>query len=520
MRNVAGGIAFKGNSGEGQILAAVWLVMVLLAGCMTVGPNYTPPDPHVPEKWSAEVPGDLSDAPPDIHTSTQWWSSLNDPVLTNLITRAVDGNFDVRKARARLRETRARWGISRSDRFPTLKTSGSATLSRTSSETGGSRERKLFESGFDATWELDLFGGVQRSIEAAEAELEASLEDVRDVLVSLEAEVALNYVEVRLFQNRLSIAAESLELQEETCRLTAWRHQAGLTSQLDVDQARSNLEETRSQIPSLQTGLDQALNRLAVLLGENPGSLNQELSPQAPIPVTSMETAIGVPAEVLRRLPTVRRAERRLAAQTAQVGLAYADLYPKFTLTGSIGLESLSLPDLFSAPGRSLRIGPNFSWILFDAGRLRQNIEVRGALQEQALLNYELAVLTALEDVENALTAYAREQVRKKSLQEAAQAAQSAMDLARSQYSSGLIDFQAVLDSQRSWLSLKNQLAVNEGNITSNLIRLYKALGGGWTSLETAVHSPSTLPVPSTPALSPEERGSEGEKGVNDCPGE
>ncbi|MGA1876294.1 MAG: efflux transporter outer membrane subunit, partial [bacterium] len=345
-------MAFKENSGEGRILAAVWLIMALLAGCMTVGPNYTPPDLRVPETWNTELPGDVRSAPPDIYTSAQWWSSLNDPMLTSLITRAVDNNLDVRKAQARLREVRARWGISRSDRYPTLKTSGSASLSRTSSETGGSRERKLFETGFDATWELDLFGGVHRSIEAAEAELEASREDLGDVLVSLEAEVALNYVEVRLFQNRLSIAKESLELQEETCQLTEWRCQAGLTSQLDVDQARSNLEETRSQIPSLQTGLDQALNRLAVLLGENPGSLNRELSPQAPIPVTSMEMAIGVPAEVLRRLPTVRRAERQMAAQTARVGLAYADLYPRFTLTGSIGLESLSLPDLFSSPGR------------------------------------------------------------------------------------------------------------------------------------------------------------------------
>jgi NodT family efflux transporter outer membrane factor (OMF) lipoprotein len=265
--------------------------------------------------------------------------------------------------------------------------------------------------------------------------------------------------------------------------LTRWRLEAGLISQLDVEQARTSLEQTRSQIPTLEAGLEQAMNRLAVLMGENPGSVNDILREYAPIPLAPAEITVGVPAETLRRIPGVRRAERQLAAQTAQVGAARAQLYPQFALAGSIGVEALSLKGLFTAGTQVFRIGPSVSWSIFDAGRIRQNIEVRNALQEQALITYEQAVLTALQDAEDALVAYAKEHVRRQSLEEASQAAQRAMDLARDQYSSGLIDFQVVLDTQRSLLSLQDQLAASNAATTSDLIRLYKALGGGWTPL-------------------------------------
>jgi len=306
---------------------------------------------------------------------------------------------------------------------------------------------------------------------------------MRDVLVSLLAEVALNYVDVRSFQNRISIAKTNLAAQEETYHITQWRFEAGLTSQLDVEQARSNLAQTRSQIPALEAGLEQAMNLIAVLLGENPGSVHKELAEPSPIPVTPVEIAVGVPADALRRIPSVRSAERKLAVQTAQVGVVAAERYAQFTLVGSIGLEALSLHNLFSAASRTWRIGPNLSWTLFDAGRVRQNIEVQNALQEQALIEYEGAVLAALQDVENALVAYAKEQARRQSLEDSVQAAERAADLARNQYSSGLTDFQAVLTAQRSLLSIQDQLAVSNSSITSDLIRLYKALGGGWQSM-------------------------------------
>ncbi|MCJ7596539.1 MAG: efflux transporter outer membrane subunit, partial [Desulfobacterales bacterium] len=313
--------------------------------------------------------------------------------------------------------------------------------------------------------------------------LQASQEGLRDVLVSLVAEIGLNYVEVRTYQARLAVAEANLKSQEETLDLTRWRYEAGLSDELAVEQARYNLENTRSQIPTLRTGLEGAKNRIAVLLGEPPGAVRAEMERPMPVPVTPLEVTVGVPADTLRHRPDIRRAERELAAQTARVGVATADLYPKLTLSGSIGLESLSLGRLLISGTRNSSIGPRLTWRIFDAGAVRQNIEVQSALQEQALVQYETAVLSALEEVENALVAYANEQVRRQSLAAATQAAKRAAGLARDRYASGLIDFQVVLDAERSLLTLQGQLAQSDGAVTSNLITLYKALGGGWTSL-------------------------------------
>lgn len=458
------------------------VMMSVFAGCAAVGPDYAPPDASSPEVWHTQLKGGLIVEGLDKRALAGWWSTLDDPVLTNLIEWAVAGNLGLKEARARVREARARRGISEAHRFPTIDASGSAKLSRSSEETGSGRERELYAAGFDAIWELDLFGGKQRAVEAAEAELQASEEDMRDVLVSLLAEVALNYIEVRSFQTRLSVAEASLDAQKEICDLTRWRFQAGLTSQLDVEQAKYSLEQTRAQIPGLQTSLEQAKNRLAVLVGRHPGTLREALAKRKAIPVAPLDVAIGVPADVLRRRPDIRRAERQLAAQTAQIGVATADLYPKFTLLGSIGLEALAVNNLFKTGSRTHSIGPTITWPLFDAGAIRSNIEVQSALQEQALIRYEAAVLTALEEVENALVAFAEEQNRRQSLTLATEAAQRAVELARNQYSSGLIAFGDVLTAQRSLLSLQDQLAVSEGEVTSNLIALYKTLGGEWTS--------------------------------------
>ncbi len=319
-------------------------------------------------------------------------------------------------------------------------------------------------------------------MEAAGADLQASQEDLRNVLVSLLAEVALNYLDVRTFQVRLAVAEANLEAQSETYQLTQWRYEAGLSDELAVQQARYNLESTRSQIPTLRTGLEEAMNRIAVLLGEQPGKVHTELEKREPIPVPPLKVAVGVPADLLRRRPDVRQAERQLAAQTARIGVATADLYPKFTLSGSIGLEALSLSNRPPA-GLTLSGGPQITWAIFKAGAIRQNIEVQSALQEQALIQYEAAVLGALEEVENALVAYAEEQRRRDDLREATEAAQKAVDLAQHKYQAGLTDFNNVLDAQRSLLSFQEQLAQSDGTVTSNLVRLYKALGGGWTSM-------------------------------------
>jgi len=458
------------------------LALLTFAGC-AVGPDYAKPDIPAPVGWSRDLRGGLTAEQPDRERLAQWWTTLGDPDLSSLIERAIAGNLDVKQARARVREARAKRGVAEADLFPTINITGSATRSRSSEQSGTGETRELYKTGFDASWEIDVFGRVRRSVEAAQGDLEASEADYHDVLVSLLAEVALNYVEARTLQAQLQVAEDNLKAQMETLQLTEWRFEAGLISRLDVEQAKSNLENTRAQLPKLRSGIEEAKNRLAVLLGVFPGALEGQLWARKPIPETPLEVAVGVPAEVLRRRPDVRRAERQLAAQTARVGVATADLYPRFSLPGSIGLEALSNNNLFSTGSRIWSIAGSFAWAIFKGGAIRQNIEVQNALQEQALEQYEATILAALEEVENALVGYAEEQERRQALSEATQAAERAAELARDQYASGLIDFQSVLDAERSLLSFQDQLAQSKGQVTSNLIGLYKALGGGWAPL-------------------------------------
>jgi len=459
------------------------LAILILTGCATVGPDYLPPKTLVSKDWHTQLKGGLATGVMGPQTLAAWWTTLNDPTLSSLVERAAAGNLDLKKAWARVREARARRGVTKAELFPTLDATGSASWSRSSKDTGTAKTSDIYSASFDAGWELDIFGGVRRSVEAAEADLQANYEDLRNVLVSLLGEVALNYIEVRTFQARLTVAEANLEAQKETYQLTLWRYQAGLTDELAVEQARYNLENTRSQIPTLRIGLEEAKNRLAVLLGEQPGTIHKELEERNPIPVPPLEVAIGVPADVLRQRPDLRKAERQLAAQTARVGVATADLYPKFTLGGSIGLETLSLSNLSSSGSWTLSGGPRITWPIFKAGAIRQKIEIQSALQEQYLIAYEATVLSSLEEVENALLAYAEEQHRRDGLRKATEAAQKAVELAQQKYQAGLTDFSNVLDAERSLLSLQDQLVQSEGKISSNLVRLYKALGGGWTSL-------------------------------------
>jgi outer membrane protein, multidrug efflux system len=461
----------------------IGLVALILSGCFLVGPDYKTPDLPVPAQWSRTVQGSATTPDSDPQALAQWWGTLGDPDLSNLIERATAGNLDLKTAQARVREARARRGIAQAGLFPTLNAGGSATRSRGSEQTGSGESRDLYRLGFDASWELDIFGRVRRSVEAAQGDLEASEADYHDVLVTLVAEVALNYVDARTLQSQLQVAEENLKTQQETLQLTQWRFEAGLVSRLDVEQARSNLESTRAQLPNLRSAIEEAKNRLAVLLGAFPGALEAQLGPRRPIPEAPMEAAIGVPADTLRRRPDVRRAERQLAAQTARIGVATADLYPTFSLPGSIGLETLTTNNFFDSANRAWAIAGNFAWPIFRGGAIRQNIEVQNALQEQAFSQYEGTIRTALEDVENALVAYGEEQERREALAQATDAARLAAELARNQYASGLIDFQSVLDAERSLLTFEDQLVQSRGQVTLNLISLYKALGGGWTPM-------------------------------------
>lgn len=468
-----------------------WILPVLslfiITGCITVGPDYKRPSTALSKEWRTNLEGGLKAGEVDVKTLSAWWNAFNDSKLSSLIDRAISGNLDLRQAKARVREARARRGVAQAGLFPTLQADGSATRSKSREDTGTgkvSETRDLYSAGFDTNWEIDIFGGVRRSVEAAEADFEASREDVRDVLVTLIAEVALNYIDLRTMQSRIDVAENNLQTQSETCQLVLWQYQAGLSDGLAYQQATYNLETTRAQLPTLRTGREEAINRIAVLLGEQPGEVHQELQQQESIPTASLEVAVGVPADVLRHRPDVRRTERELAAQSARIGVATADLYPKFTLNGSIGLETLSLPGMPSTHTNAMTGGPQVSWAIFKGGAIRQNIEIQTALQEQARISYEATILTALEEVENALTACAEEQLRKKHLQEATRAAVNAVELSQYKYQAGLTDFSNVLISERSLLSLQDQLAQSSGTVAANLVGLYKALGGGWETLE------------------------------------
>jgi NodT family efflux transporter outer membrane factor (OMF) lipoprotein len=468
--------------------------LLLLAGCRSVGPDYVLPEAELPTEWHAAVEMGLVPTPPDAQSLAHWWTFFDDPALSSLIQRAVDGNLNLLAAQARVREARARRGIAQADYYPALDGTASATKSRASDNLGGGRRSDLYAAGFDSAWELDVFGGVRRSVEAADADLAASHEDLGHVLVTLLAETALNYIDVRTLQTRLAVAQANARAQEETYELTRSRYEAGLTDELAVQSALYTLAGTQAQIPALRTALQGAMNRLAVLLGVQPGVLQNELETPDEIPMPPVDVAVGVPADTIRHRPDVRRAERQLAAQTARIGVATADLYPRFRLLGTLGYEAFSTDELFSSRSLAWRIGPRVSWRLFSGGAVRRNIEVQSARQEQALAQYEATVLSALEEAENALTAYVGEQLRRDSLVTATRAANQAYQLARDQYQAGLVDFNDVLITQRSLLSFEDQLAQSTGVVTANMVRIYKSLGGGWTAGQAT--DPAGMPPP------------------------
>ena len=401
---------------------------------------------------------------------------LDDSTLDQLVMLAIENNLDLEQGRSRVREARAQRNITAASGAPALNATASAQRLKTGEEPSGS----LYSSGFDAAWELDVFGRVRRSVEASSAELDATVESLRNVQVSLLAELALNFIDVRSFQSRLRLAEENVKLQEETYKMVNSRMDLGLATILDMRDVESNLANYKAQVPPIKTSLSQAMHRIAVLIGQKPGTLNDVLSAPGIIPVAPLEIPIGIPADLLRRRPDIRIAERELAAQTARVGVAMAELYPRFTLNGSLSFHSTDSANLFTSMSRLLSFGPSLQWNIFDAGSVRNNIIVQNERQKQALLEYEKSVLTALEEVENAMVAYARELDRLENLKKAVSAATESVHFSESMYKDGLTDFSRVLDAQRNLFTQEDQLADSDAEITRNLIRLYKALGGGW----------------------------------------
>ncbi len=506
-------------------LTGLALAATALAGCK-VGPDYHTPDRPMPGAWGetqtiepatrptttssksstptsvidARGPGDLMD----------WWKRFNDPILNDLIANALKSNLTLQTAQERIVQARAQRRITRSQLFPQVDATGSYRRVRNStgsfnsvntgtgsgtstthtsgtviSSSGGrssaaGRSFDSFQAGFDASWEIDIFGGTRRAVEAADYNIQAAIEDRRDVEVTLIAEVARTYIDLRGFQQEIKIAYDNLQAQNTTLELTRAKLRAGAATELDASQGEANVATTASTIPTLQIEARRSLHALAVLLGQDPMTLSNRLGDPRPIPPVPLSIPVGLPAELLRQRPDIRRSERQLAAATAQIGVATAELYPAFSLTGSLGLASAQFKSFGNAGSRFWSIGPSVSWPIFDAGRIRGNINVQSSLQRQALLSYQQTVLTALQETEDALTAYEQEQARRQTLWQAVQANARAAKLARQLYEAGRGDFLTVLDAERQLYNVQDQMVQSDRAVSENLVALYKALGGGW----------------------------------------
>jgi len=461
---------------------ALVVATLVLGGCLPlVGPDYEEPAAPLASEWM-----DLGD--PELKREaadySAWWTVFEDPELDTLIERAYEQNLSLRIAGIRVLQAQAARGISIGELYPQLQQAvGSAdrvALSKQTAIPTSDRHFSDWRSGIDAAWELDLWGRFRRGIEAADASLLATVASYDDVLVSLVAEVAAAYVEIRTFQERLAAVRENVQVQERSYQIADVRFRNGAVSELDVQQAKSLLRDTQAQIPQLESSIRQAENTLSFLLGMPPRDLRDLLGDAKPIPEPPAQVAVGIPAELLRRRPDIRAAEREVAAQSARIGVAASELYPHFALTGSVGLAADNFDDMFSSGSFEGFGGPGFNWSVLNYGRLRNNVRVQDAAYQQRVVNYENAVLRAQREVEDAIAAYLGSKDEVVFLSEGAQAAGRSVDLAALQYREGAVDYSRVLDSQTIKTRVDDRLASTLGVVDLSLIALYKALGGGW----------------------------------------
>jgi NodT family efflux transporter outer membrane factor (OMF) lipoprotein len=417
-----------------------------------------------------------------------WWSVFQDPILDQLIDNAYQQNLTLRVAGMRVLEARSQLGVARGNLFPQQQQStGSFSRSQFSENSFPFGEIPLAKTafdtwslGYDAAWELDFWGRFRRGIESAEADFNAQIENYDDALVILQAEVAATYVQTRTLQKRIELARQNVELQEKTFRIIQDRVDVGAGEELDLQQARSTLVTTKALVPALQTQLRQTQNRLCTLLGVPPYDMQMEFSDAADVPSAPPEIAVGIPAELLRRRPDVRRAEREAAAQCARIGIAESELYPHISISGNVAFEAESFSNLIEVGSIAGSVGPSFRWNILNYGRIINNVDVQDARFQQLVLKYQETVLRAHEEVENSINAYLREQEQVVLLEEGVEATSRALELATLKYEQGLVDFQRVIDSQRLLVQQQDALANTRGNVALNLIAVFKALGGGW----------------------------------------
>jgi multidrug efflux system outer membrane protein len=464
---------------ERQIAAVV--LPVILAGC-AVGPNYKPPQTSVAASF-ANTPTNTVGA--DEMALATWWKGFEDANLDDLVARAIAHNHNLRIATANLKEARALRRLAVFDLAPTVQGSASYSdflLSKAAAPPGTPRilrQSELYDAGFDATWEIDLFGRVLRSVQAANAGLAATEATRLDVLVSVVAEVARNYFELRGAQNQLAVAHRNADVQTETLKVTQARLEGGRGTDFDVSRSRSLLNLTLSTIPPLEGGIQKTIHQLAVLTGRQPTTLTAELYTPAPLPSAMPALAVGNPELLLRRRPDIRAAERSLAASTARIGVEMADLFPRVVFVGSVALQADTFAGLGKGGSDAWNFGPRISWAALDLGRVQARIRAADARAEASLAFYELTVITALEETENALVDFGHEQSKQQFLQESAQASQQASDLAHQRYEAGVSDFLSVLDAERTLLEAQDRFAASQTRTATALVAVYKALGGG-----------------------------------------
>ena len=465
-----------------RIFGLSFLYVTVLSAC-AVGPDYKTPVTDVPQTFAHAVHSEFSGQGVEV----SWWKLFDDQELTALVDQAVRHNRDLQAARANLREARALYMEAGLNLAPIVSSHANYTdqnrsVGALNNRAFVPRELKLYNIGFDAFWEVDIFGRVRRNVEASGDEVEAQEAGLRDVGVSLIAEVARNYFELRGLQNQLAVAKKNAENQTQTLEITRVRLETGRGTELDTSRARAQLDSTRAIIPTLESAIYQAIHRLGVLTGQRPDALIKKLEQPAPLPRIPETIRIGNPAELLRRRPDIGIAERTLAAATARIGVATADLFPRVTFVGTIALEASTLSGIGAAGSDTYFAGPRISWAALDLGRVYARIKAADASAEASLAQYEQTVLNALEETENALVNYNRERARQALLASATQASERAVELAHLRFGKGMTDFLTVLDAELRLLQDQDRLAQSETATATALAALYKALGGGWES--------------------------------------
>jgi len=502
-----------------RMTLAAFSVAALLAGC-TVGPNYKAPDTSTPAQFKEAAPtssaiGGLADQtvminskraaattasasgaattmPATLAATTEpinlerWWYSFNDTELDKLIAESLKANYTVAIAISKVRQARDERIVIAAPIFPQLNVDGSYDRSRFSNDPKQHVKpiNESYQVGLDASWEIDVFGGTRRAIEAADYNIDASVENQRDAMITLMGEVALDYIQLRGAQAQLAVTLKSLKGQQDTLSLTEDRTRAGIGADSDVANALATVESTASQVPSLEATIDVSIHALSVLLSLDPSALTDELVTAEPLPIGPLKVPPGLPSDLVRRRPDVRFAERQLGAATAGIGVAVADLFPQFSLNASVGQSNSVFKRLFDFNSRTNSIGPNVDWNVFNAGSVQANIEVNKEVAQQALLTYKQTVLTSLQEVEDALIVYEREQLRNTALSATVDANQRAYNISLELYSKGLQDFLSVLTSEQNLFGSQEALASSNTQLGTDLVALYKALGGGWEKID------------------------------------